>query len=181
MKRIQFLKTKRIGIRKGISLIEVVLALAVACYIMTQTYMLIGKGVYLQKEAISLTNAVFLAKIKMAQIDSSPKLETTSSNGEIPGYIGYRYEVEIKEKEIDLLELAEGKGKDKGVKDLPPEDMLGKDSTGKFEELRKKRGGAKGSNTGGTIKVFSIRVAISYPSGGSDKVYEVETFKSSKF
>ena len=62
---------------------------------------------YLQRQSISLTNAVFLAKIKLAQIDATPKLETTSSKGDIPGYVGYRYEVEIKEEELDLLKLAE--------------------------------------------------------------------------
>jgi general secretion pathway protein I len=166
----------RIKIRKGISLIEVVIALGISSYLMAETYKLVSEAVYYQKEAISLSNAVFLAKIKMAQIDSSVKLETTSSKGDIVGYNGYKYEVEIKEEELDLLKLAEKKDSVK-----PPSDMMGKDSMGKVNELLEKRGKSKGSTTGGLIKVFRIKVAIIYPSGGKDLTYEVETFKSSTF
>ncbi|MBK8395703.1 MAG: type II secretion system protein [Leptospiraceae bacterium] len=96
-------------IRRGFTLIEISIALAVAASAIVFTFSLISKGLSLQRQSITLTNAV-LAKIKMAQIDTSPKLETTSSKGEILYYEGYRYETEIKEEELDLLKLAEQGG-----------------------------------------------------------------------
>lgn len=162
--------------KKGFSLIEVVIALGIAAYSMAETYTLISRGMYLQRQAICLTNAVFLAKIKMAQIDASPKLETTSSKGDIPGYIGYKYEVDIKEEELDLLKLAENSKSGK-----PPSDIMGEDSNSKMSELLKKRGQSQGSKTGGLIKVFKIRVAVIYPIGAGEETYEALTFKSSTF
>ncbi|MDX1957482.1 MAG: prepilin-type N-terminal cleavage/methylation domain-containing protein [Leptospiraceae bacterium] len=163
-------------LRKGFTLIEVAIALALAASAMVWTYSLISNSMILQRKSISLSNAVFLAKIKMAQIDSSTKLETTTSKGEIPGYNGYRYELEILEKEMDLLKLAEG-----GAKTKPPEDLLGKDPNAKFSELLKKRGQAQSSKTGGLIKVFNIKVKIFYPSGSKEEMFEAETFRSSTF
>lgn len=162
--------------RKGFSLIEVVIALGIAAYAMAETYALISRGMFLQRQAISLTNAVFLAKIKMAQIDASPKLETTSSRGDIPGYVGYKYEVDIKEEELDLLKMAEG-----GKSGKAPGELLGEDSNSKMSDLLKKRGQSQGSKTGGLIKVFKIRVAIIYPLGAGEETYETLTFKSSSF
>ena len=76
---------KKNKLRQGFTLIEISIALAIAASAIVFTFSLISKGLSLQRQAITLTNAVFLAKIKMAQIDASPKLETTSSKGEIPG------------------------------------------------------------------------------------------------
>ena len=162
--------------RKGFSLIEVAIALGIAAYIMVSTYALISQGMKKQAEAISINNALFLAKIKMAQIDASPKLETTSSEGAIPGYNGYSYKLEIKETELDLLKLADSKEKKPNASDL-----MGKDNNAKINELMEKRGKAKGSQTGGLIKVFNIKVQINYPIGAEMKTYEVETIKSSQF
>ncbi len=162
--------------KKGFSLIEVVIALAIASFAMAETYALISRGMYLQRQSISLTNAVFLAKIKLAQIDATPKLETTSSKGEIPGYVGYKYEVDIKEEELDLLKLSENPKNTK-----PPTDILGQDSNSKMGDLLKKRGQSQNSKTGGLIKVFKIRVAIFYPIGSGEEIYEAVTFKSSTF
>lgn len=130
-----------------------------------------------QREAISLTNAVFLAKIKMAQIEAMPKLETTTAQGDIPGYLGYKYELEIKEEDLDLLKLAEGGGDKK----KEPSDLLGKDNNSQFSDLLKKRGQAQSSKTGGVIKVFRIRIRITYPSGNNDEFYEAETIKSTNY
>lgn len=170
---------KKIKIRQGFTLIEISIALAIAASAIVFTFSLISKGLSLQRQAITLTNAVFLAKIKMAQIDSSPKLETTSSKGEIPGYDGYRYETEIKEEELDLLKLAEQGGEKK--KQANPDDLLGSNANSKMDELLKKRGKSTGSKTGGLIKVFRIRVSIFFPSGYGEKEYTAETFRSSTF
>lgn len=121
-------------------------------------------------------NAVFLAKIKMAQLDATPKLETTTASGEIPGYTGYRFETEIKEEELDLLKLSESSTKTK-----KPEDLLGVNQNAKMDELMKKRGQAKGSKTGGLIKIFRIKVKIKYPTGTGEEEYVAESLKSSTF
>ena len=167
-------------IRRGFTLIEISIALAVAASAIVFTFSLISKGLSLQRQAVTLTNAVFLAKIKMAQIDASPKLETTSAKGEIPGYEGYRYETEIKEEELDLLKLSE-QGGEKKKKKANPDDLLGTNANSKMDDLLKKRGKTTGSKTGGIIKVFRIKVSIFFPSGYGEKVYTAETLKSSTF
>ncbi len=167
------------NIRRGFTLIEISIALAIAASAIVFTFSLISKGLSLQRQAVTLTNAVFLAKIKMAQIDASPKLETTSSKGEIPGYEGYRFETEIKEEELDLLKLSEQGGEKK--KKANPDDLLGTNANSKMDDLLKKRGKTTGSKTGGIIKVFRIRVSIFFPSGYGEKVYTAETLKSSTF
>ena len=170
---------KKNKLRQGFTLIEISIALAIAASAIVFTFSLISKGLSLQRQAITLTNAVFLAKIKMAQIDASPKLETTSSKGEIPGYEGYRYETEIKEEELDLLKLAE-QGGDKAKKSNP-DDLLGSNTNSKMDELLKKRGKSSGSKTGGVIKIFRIKVTIFFPAGYGEKAYTAETIKSSTF
>lgn len=162
--------------RKGFTLVEVAIALALAATAIVSSYRLISSGMIMQRKAISLTNAVFLAKIKMAQIEASPKIETTSAKGDLPGYVGYRYEINIKEEEMNLLKMAEG-----GQKKKPPADLLGKDNDAKLNDLLKKRGQAQDSKTAGLIKVFKISVKIIYPAGNSDAFFEAETFKSSTF
>jgi general secretion pathway protein I len=162
--------------RRGFSLIEVAIALAIAASVMVWTYSMISQALLYQRKSISLTNAVFLAKIKMAQVDALPKLETTSSKGDIPGYVGFRYELEIKEEEMDLLKMAEGGGDKK-----KPEDLLGKDNNSQFSDLLKKRGQSQTSKTGGLINVFRITLKIIYPSGNEDEEYSVETFKARNY
>ncbi|HMV43943.1 MAG TPA: prepilin-type N-terminal cleavage/methylation domain-containing protein [Leptospiraceae bacterium] len=171
------MKTNKL--RQGFTLIEISIALAIAASAIVFTFSLISKGLSLQRQSVTLTNAVFLAKIKMAQIDASPKLETTSSKGDIPGYEGYRYETEIKEEELDLLKLSEQGGNKK--KTASPDDLLGSSANSRMDDLLKKRGKTTGSKTGGLIKVFRITVKIFYPVGYGENVYTAETLKSSTF
>jgi general secretion pathway protein I len=166
--------------KKGFTLLEVAVALAIAGTSMIYTYRLIAEGMNFQRQSILLTNAVFLAKVKMAQIDSSPKLESTSSKGEIPGYTGYSFETSIQEEEMDLLKLAEGGGS-KDKKKPNADDLLGSNPNAKMDEYMKKRGKAQGSKTGGLIKVFRIKVIIKYPDGGGEKEYVAETIKSTQY
>ena len=165
--------------RKGFSLLEVTVALWLASTGMILTYRSISEGIILKKKAADLSNAVQLAKIKMAQIDSSTKLETDFVKGDIPGYRGYKFETEVKEEELNLLELAGG-GKDKNKKSKPPADLLGSEGTG-ISSILAKRGKAQGSETGGIIKVFRVKVKIMYPSGFGEDSFTAETFKASKF
>ena len=165
--------------RKGFTLIEVAIALALAAAAMVSTYQMISQGLRMQRQAVTITNAVFLAKIKMTQLDSAPKLETTSSEGDIPGYTGYRFKTEIKEEEMDLLKLAEQGGEKK--KKTNPEDLLGTNPNAKMDEYMKKRGKAQGAKTAGLIKVYRVKVTISYPEGNGTKDYVVETIKSTAY
>lgn len=165
--------------RKGFTLLEVAIALALGSVAMVYTYGLIAQGIKMQKEAIQLSNAVHLAKIKMAQVDASTNMESDVSRGEIPGYPGYTFETEIKEEELDLLKLAMGKESDE-LKKKSPKDLLGNKDAG-LNQILKNRGQSQGSETGGLIKVFRVKVTITYPAGTGDAVYSVETFRATKF
>lgn len=167
--------------KKGFTLIEVSIALAIAGASMIYTYQLIAEGMNMQRKSILLTNAVFLAKVKMAQIDSSPKLENASSKGEIPGYTGYFFETNIQEEEMDLLKLAEQGGVKKDKQKTNPDDLLGTNPNAKMDDYMKKRGRAQGSKTAGIIKVFRIKVKIIYPDGAGEKEYVAETIKSTQY
>jgi len=171
-------KKKRIH-RQGFTLLEVAIGMAMAAVAMVHTYTMIADGMRYQKKAVSVANAVQLAKIKMAQIDSSVTVQPDSSKGEIPGYPGFRFETEIKEEEMDLLKLANGPNAE-DLKKKAPKDLLGDKDEG-LSDLLKKRGQARSFETGGLLKVFRIRVAISFPPGVDSQPYVVETFRSTKY
>ncbi|MGQ2812752.1 type II secretion system protein, partial [Leptospira interrogans] len=108
----------KFSVRRGFNLIEVSIALALAGIAMTYTYMVISNGIKQQRMATVISNAVHLAKIKMAQIDSVSVLQSDKTSGDIPGYPGYGFETSINEEDMDLLKLS---GKDS----QKPEDLLG--------------------------------------------------------
>ncbi|MCC5815659.1 MAG: prepilin-type N-terminal cleavage/methylation domain-containing protein [Leptospira sp.] len=165
--------------RAGFTLLEVAMALAIGGVAMVYTYKLIAQGIQMQKEAVLVSNAVHLAKIKMAQVDASTDMESDVTKGDIPGYPGYSFETSIKEEELDLLKLAMG-GDSQDLKDKAPKDLLG-DKDANLNEILKERGQAQGSETGGLIKVFRVKVSITYPQGGKDTTYSVETFRATKY
>lgn len=173
------MKTNKRFYRSGFTLLEVALALALGGVAMVYTYNLIARGIQMQKEAVSISNAVHLAKIKMAQVDASTSMESDVSSGDIPGYPGYKFETSIKEEELDLLKLAMG-GESEELKDKAPKDLLG-DKDANLNDILKKRGQSQGSETGGLIKVFRIKVVIFYPLGGKEAKYTVETFRATKY
>lgn len=174
-----FVSIRKKRIRPGFTLLEVAMALAIGGFAMVFTYSLIAKGIQMQKEAVLISNAVHLAKIKMAQVDASTNMESDVSKGEIPGYPGYKFETSIKEEEMDLLKLAMG-GDAEELKEKAPKDLLG-DKDANLNDILKKRGQAQGSETGGLIKVFRVKVTITYPLGGKDADYTVETFRATKY
>lgn len=165
-------------IRKGFSLIEVALALAIAASAMVWTYSLISNGLTMKRKSEHLANAVLLARIKMSQVDASTRLEQKTSSGEIPGYKGYQFETIIKEEELDLLKAAKGEGTNGQV----PDDLLGNSSGQGMSDLMKKRGNTQGeSQTGGIINVIRVTVKITYPDGYGKSTYIAETFRAAKF
>lgn len=170
---------KRKSKRSGFTLLEVAIGMGMAAAAMVYTYAMIADGMKYQKRAVTLTNAVHLAKIKMAQVDSSTTMQADTSKGNVPGFPGYTFETEIKEEELDLLKLAAGPKADE-LRKKAPKDMLGDKDTG-LSDLMKKRGQKKSFETGGLLKVFHVRVAIQYPDGNKRSTYQVETFRSTKY
>lgn len=158
---------------------EVAIAVAVGGAIIVWTYSMIAEGMKFLKESQHLNNAIHLSKIKMAQIDSATKLESDKTSGEVPGFPGYRFETEVREEEIDFLKLAQGKPAEEAKKKAPVELFQGKDS--KMNDLLKARGKTRGSETGGSMKVFRVAITIFYPSAGKLIPYKTETFRSTKF
>lgn len=169
----------KINYRRGFTILEVAIALALGGALMVFTYNLVARSIQMQKEAVLLANAVHLAKIKMAQIDASTNMETDVTKGDIPGYPGYKFETSIKEKELDLLKLATG-GDAQKLKEQAPRDLLGEKDAA-LNEILKKRGQMQGSETGGLIKVYEIKVTISYPIGNKEESYTVETFRATRY
>ncbi|MBW0434865.1 type II secretion system protein [Leptospira yasudae] len=162
-------------LRKGFNLIEVSIALALAGIAMTYTYMVISNGIRQQRMASVVSNAVHLAKIKMAQIDSVSVLQSDKTTGEIPGYPGYSFETQIGEEDMDLLKLA-------GKEGQKPEDLLGgRDSEMNKLIMRRSGQANQGASTAGIIRVFRIKVTIKYPTGSGTEAYTAETFKSAQY
>lgn len=170
---------QRITVRSAFTLFEVTIAMAMAAMVMTMTYSLIADGISYQKRAVLLSNAVHLAKIKMAQVDSSTAMQTDTTKGSIDAFPGYSFETEIKEEEKDLLKLASGKDAEL-LKSKAPKDMLGDKDVG-LSNLMKNRGQKKSFETGGLLKVFHVKVSIFYMDGNKKEKYVVETFRSTKY
>ncbi len=178
-KWIQIQLRRKLLVRRGFTLIEVTIGMAMAAVAMVYTYSMIADGMKYQKQGVQLANAVHLAKIKMAQVDSSTTMTSDTTKGPVPGFPGYEFITEIKEEELDLLKLAGGPGAEE-LKKKAPKDMLGDKDVG-LNDLMKKTGKSKTFETGGILKVFRIKVTISYPDGNKNQQYIVETFRSSKY
>ncbi|WP_228005153.1 type II secretion system protein [Leptospira borgpetersenii] len=162
-------------IRSGFNLIEVSIALALSGIAMTYTYMVIANGIRQQRMATVISNAVHLAKIKMAQIDSVSVLQSDKTTGDIPGYPGYSFETMINEEEMDLMKLA-------GKENKKPEDLLGGRDSEMNKLIMQRSGQAnQGAATVGIIRVFRIKVTIKYPTGNGTESYTAETFKSAQY
>ncbi|TGK08780.1 type II secretion system protein [Leptospira fluminis] len=172
-------KSVRRGKRSGFTLIEITIALLIAAGWIAFVLRTVGDGIRLKRLATLQTEAVHLAKIKMAQIESASILQKDVSSGDIPGYKGFRYTTIVNEEDLDLLKLA-GKGGKK------PEDLLGGGNSEMNKLIAQRTGNSQGSATGGLIKVFHIYVTIEYPTGERNnqgdlkrEKYTVETFKAS--
>jgi general secretion pathway protein I len=166
-------------VRRGFTLIEVTIGMVMAAVAMTYTYSMIIDGMKYQKQAVQLSNAVHLAKIKMAQVDSSTTMQSDTTKGAVPGFPGYEFITEIKEEEMDLLKMAGGPNAD-ALRKKAPKDMLGDKDVG-LNDLMKKTGKNKTFETGGILKVFRVKVTITYPDGAKNNSYIVETFRSTKY
>ena len=161
-------------IRKGFSLVEVSLALVVASTVMTYIYSILANTIRLQQETEFLNTAIFLAKLKVSQIDASSSLEDETLKGKIPGYKGFSFETEVKEDELDLFKLA-------GFGDESDISSIFGDKDSKLNEIIKEKNSQQNLKTAGLIRVFKMKVSIFYSVGNQTKEYTIETFKPTKF
>jgi Tfp pilus assembly protein PilV len=176
----QFLKKikgKIFKIKKGVSLLEVALALGIAATISISVLGLISSAYNMQSKAQKLQLASNLARAKMTQILSMPVLEPVNQEGELDValYKGYKYYIEIKEENIDLAKVSQT-----GTLDSPinVEDQL---PTSVQNFKGKEKAGQNITETGGLIPIYRIRIRITFPIDTKNEgTYQVETIKPAK-
>ena len=171
-----FFNLKQRVIRSGFTLLEMSIAVGSTASIMIAVLSMISLGLNQQREAENLRLAVILSQGKLSQLLTRPDLSPATEEGEISNenslYKGYKYKIEISNKEIDLAQIAES-----GTISLAPiKDKLPENITNTSQKETMGQGAA--TQTGGMVEVMEIRVEISYPRGnGSSGKYEVVTFK----
>ncbi|MCS7205511.1 MAG: hypothetical protein NZ853_07425 [Leptospiraceae bacterium] len=160
---------------KGLSLIEIAFAIAVASTFSISVLNLVSSSYRMQKNSQNLELASTLARIKMNQILSQLTLEPTQKSGElnVELYQGFKYEILIKEEQVDLAKISETGKIEANVDDLLPT------SVQNFKGKEKQ--GQNITETGGLIPIYRIIVRIHYPIGKNELgTYEVQTFKAAK-
>jgi len=160
--------------RKGLSLIEMAMAMGVAATFSVMTLGLIASAMQLRKNAEQMALASTLAQAKMAQLLSRPFLERTNEDGDMGNagpYANFKYHLEIKEEQIDLAAASSEKSMagvndklDAGIQNAKPTEKAGQGAA---------------TETGGIVNINRIILTIEYPSGssGSEKL-RIETFKA---
>jgi len=155
---------KRKEIKKGFTLIEVIVALSLAAVILSGSVYNVLAAISLRNDAQDLYNAMFLAEQVLNQISVKDKPE--SGNGEFENYPGYTYEYLVEEEDVDIFSLfsqveeAEEKKKEEG--DL-----------GGFEALIAESGSDLSILSGVTIAALSYKVIVYF----GDRSYELKTQK----
>ncbi|MDH5720739.1 MAG: hypothetical protein OEZ13_09015 [Spirochaetia bacterium] len=148
-------RIKAISKKKGITYVEVMMALLFAGISLTSIMSLVIMGMNLRKDSVDLQKAISLAVIEMDKLKSKDK--ALSESGEYEAFPGFKYSYEIKEEEVDLFAVAEEGGK---LDELMPQDE-------KTEER-------EDSETGGIITVLHYQVTINY---GDNKEYVLDYYK----
>lgn len=110
--------------RKGVSLLEISLAIAVCATMSMSILGLVSSAFEGQSRIEKLELATNLAKAKMTQILSMPNLEPTDKEGSIDTdlYKNFKYHIIIKEEQIDLAKLSQTGSLD--VSKVPLDDQL---------------------------------------------------------
>lgn len=175
----QTLKIFSLRYRKGMTLVEMGLATAVAAVFCMMVALLVNDGLRLQMLAGKKSLAAALAQTKMSQLLSRPVLEPGTDEGTIGSdgmYAGYAFNLTIKEEQLDLAQVVqEGKLEGMPVDDKMPADV--RNTEGDVESL----GTGPQSQTGGMIPVYRIVLVITYPIGQNrTDSYRVETFRSAR-
>jgi len=170
-------KIKEKNFKKGVSLIEVALALSVAATISMAVLGLISSAYRMQLKSQKLELASNLARAKMTQVLSMPTLEPTNQKGEIdiPLYKGFEYELIIKEENVDIAKISQTGSLESAVN---VDDQL---PTGVQNFKGQQKAGQNTTETGGLIPLYRIRIIITFPIDEKNKNnYELESFKSAK-
>ncbi len=172
------IKEKIFKNRKGVSLLEISLAIAVSATMSMSVLSLVSSAFESQSRIEKLELASNLAKAKITQILSMPTLEPTNKEGTIDTdlYKNFKYQIIIKEEQIDLAKLSQTASLE--ISKVPLDDQLPV-SVQNFKTKEKK--GQNLTETGGLIPIYKIRIMISFPLKG-DRFghYEVQTFKTAK-
>lgn len=175
---LQKIKAKISKNRKGISLLEVSLAIAVAATMSVSVLGLVSSAFESQSRIQKLELASNLARAKMTQILSMPTLEPTEKEGTIDTelYKDFQYKIIIKEEQMDLAKLSQTGSLEASKINL--EDQL-PTSIQNFKSKEKK--GQNITETGGLIPVYKIQILITYPiKGNRVGKYEIISFKALK-
>ena len=182
LRRMYLRASLRLKKATGLTLVEMAMAIGVTATMTLSVTATIAEGLRLQMEAGRLTVAVALAQTKLAQLLSNPNLATDRQEGSFDEdagmYSGYGYEVEVREEQIDLANIAQT-GELKGVStdDQMPTGVQNDAAT------TEKAGQGAATETGGLVDIVRIIVKITYPRGNknNDKgTYRVETFQAAK-
>ncbi len=161
--------------KKGISLLEASLAIAIAATISVSVLSLVSSAFEMQSRSEKIFLAFTLAQAKMNQILSNPVLSPTQQKGTIDAsiYQGFEYEIIIKEEEMDLAKISQTGTLGSSIDDLLPA------SVQNFKSREKK--GQNLTETGGMIPVYKIKLIIFYPIKGNQKgKYEILSYKAIK-
>ena len=150
-----FQKTKDKKKKKGLTYVEVMVALLFAGVALMSIASMVISSMNLRKESVDLQKAISLAVIEMDRLKSTE--QTLSESGEFEAYPGFKYSFEIIEEEIDLFAVAE----EGGALEISDEE----------EENREER---KDSATGGIISTLHYQVIITY---GDNKEYVLDYYK----
>lgn len=171
------IKAKIFKNRKGVSLIEVSLALSIAATISISVLGLVSSAYRMQLKAQKLELASNLARAKMTQILSMPVLEPTNQKGalDIPLYNGFEYELIIREENIDLAKVSQTGSLDTQINvddQLPASVQNYKGKEKAVEDV---------TATGALIPIYRIIVKITFPVDNKNKnTYEVVSIKAAK-
>ena len=91
--------------RKGFTLLEVMVALAVLAIALTSIYKLQGRTILMSSKARFLTVAPHLAQSKLAEIERSEFNDISNDTGEFgPEYPRYTWKVSVEEVATELTE-----------------------------------------------------------------------------
>jgi len=87
--------------RKGFTLLEVLVAVAILSIVSTSLLMIRNNSVSQAAEAYNLRRAVMLAAHKMREIEMSEDIMSAQGAGDFPGHPGLEWHVEVMETSLD--------------------------------------------------------------------------------
>lgn len=169
------MRQHRIRLRRGVTLVEMALAMSVAATFCMMTLYMLADGMRLRQKSEKMSLASALAQAKMAQLLSRPFLDVANEDGEMGDsgpYAHFKYTIKITEEQIDLAAVS-SEGKISGVN---VDDRL--DAGVQNGKPRERAGQGAATETGGLIDINRIILIIDYPVGREREQLRIETFKA---